>query len=56
LINVGVAFVGVREQPGLLVMIIVVSGLGYLGILLGLIGGYKMTGELRRAGLIQSQA
>jgi energy-coupling factor transport system substrate-specific component len=53
LINVGVSYLGVREQPGLLAMVIVVSAFSYLGILLGLAGGVKMAKELRHAGLIQ---
>ncbi|MDR2302933.1 MAG: MptD family putative ECF transporter S component [Deltaproteobacteria bacterium] len=52
-INVGVSYLGVREQPGLLAMVLIVSAFSYLGILLGLAGGLKMTKELRRAGLIQ---
>jgi energy-coupling factor transport system substrate-specific component len=52
-INIGVSYLGVREQPGLLAMVVAVSAFGYLGILLGLIGGVRMTGELRHAGLIQ---
>jgi energy-coupling factor transport system substrate-specific component len=54
LINIGVSFIGVREQPGLIVMVIVVSAFSYLGILLGIAGGVKMTKELRHAGLIQN--
>jgi energy-coupling factor transport system substrate-specific component len=54
LINVAVSFLGVREQPGLMAMVIAVSAFSYLGILLGLVGGVRMTRELRHAGLIQN--
>jgi energy-coupling factor transport system substrate-specific component len=53
LVNIGVSYLGVREQPGLLAMVIVVSAFSYLGILLGIAGGVKMARELRQAGLIQ---
>jgi energy-coupling factor transport system substrate-specific component len=53
-INVGVSYLGVREQPGLLVMVLMVSAFSYLGILLGLFGGLKMAKELKHAGLIQN--
>jgi energy-coupling factor transport system substrate-specific component len=52
-VNIGVAYLSVREQPGLMVMIVAVSACSYLGILLGLAGGRRMTKELRHAGLIQ---
>ncbi|MDR0355315.1 MAG: MptD family putative ECF transporter S component [Deltaproteobacteria bacterium] len=52
-VNVGVAYLGVREQPGLMVMVVAVSAFSYLGILLGLVLGRRMTKELRHAGLIQ---
>ncbi|MDR1297261.1 MAG: MptD family putative ECF transporter S component [Deltaproteobacteria bacterium] len=51
--NVLVSYLTVREQPGLIVMVIAVSAASYVGILLGLAGGVRMAGELRHAGLIQ---
>ena len=54
LINVGFAYLAVREQPELLVMVLVITACSYLGILLGLAGGLKMVKELRHAGLIQN--
>jgi hypothetical protein len=50
--NIGLAYLGVREQPGLLVMVVVISAFSYLGILIGLAGGIRMIKELRHAGLI----
>lgn len=52
-VNVLVSYLTVREQPGLIVMVIAVSAASYVGILLGLAGGVRMAGELRHAGLIQ---
>jgi energy-coupling factor transport system substrate-specific component len=51
--NLGVSWLAVREQPGLLIFAGVISAFSYLGILIGLPFGWRMTGELRRAGLIQ---
>jgi energy-coupling factor transport system substrate-specific component len=53
IINLFFAYLAVREQPELLIMVLVISGFSYLGILLGLAGGLKMVKELRHAGLIQ---
>ena len=53
IINLLVTYLGAREQPALMVMVLVISALSYLGILIGLWGGVKMVGELRHAGLIQ---
>lgn len=53
-INLLVSYLTVREQPGLLIMVVVISCLSYVGILIGLVGGTKMVGELRHAGLIQT--
>ncbi|MDR2460476.1 MAG: MptD family putative ECF transporter S component [Deltaproteobacteria bacterium] len=52
-INLGVSYLMVREQPQLLVMVVVVVAFSYLGIIVGLVGGYFMTRELRHAGLLQ---
>jgi energy-coupling factor transport system substrate-specific component len=54
LINVGVAYLMLREDPSLSFMVAVISGFSYLGVLLGLFVGIKMTRELRHAGLIQN--
>jgi energy-coupling factor transport system substrate-specific component len=54
LINVAVAYLGAREQPGLMAMVIAVSAFSYLGNLLGIVGGARMARELRHAGLIQN--
>jgi energy-coupling factor transport system substrate-specific component len=52
IINLGISYLQVREQPQLLFMVAMVILFSYAGILLGLFGGYRMTKELRRAGLI----
>ncbi len=54
IINLFIGYLGVREQPGLLVMVLIISAVGYLGILVGLFAGVKMVKELKHAGLIQS--
>jgi len=54
IINLFLAYLTTREQPGLMVMVVIISAFSYLGILLGLIGGKKMVKELRYAGLIQT--
>ncbi|MDR1044349.1 MAG: MptD family putative ECF transporter S component [Candidatus Adiutrix sp.] len=53
LINLFFAYLAMREQPELMIMVLMISAASYLGILLGLFGGWKMVGELRHAGLIQ---
>jgi energy-coupling factor transport system substrate-specific component len=53
IINLGISYLQVREQPQLLFMVVLVIFFSYVGILLGLVGGYRMTKELRRAGLIR---
>ncbi|MDR1657177.1 MAG: MptD family putative ECF transporter S component [Deltaproteobacteria bacterium] len=50
--NVGFSYLAFREQPAMVIMVVVISAFSYLGILLGLIGGVKMVRELRHAGLI----
>jgi energy-coupling factor transport system substrate-specific component len=52
-VNLGMSWLAVREQPGLLMFVVVITGFSYLGILIGLPCGWRMTRELRRAGLIQ---
>jgi energy-coupling factor transport system substrate-specific component len=52
-INLAISYIMVREQPNLLIMVIIVVAFSYVGILLGLVGGYYMTKELRHAGLLQ---
>jgi energy-coupling factor transport system substrate-specific component len=52
-VNIGVSWLAVREQPGLLAFVVLITSFSYLGILTGLPCGWKMTKELRRAGLIQ---
>ncbi|MDL2260225.1 MptD family putative ECF transporter S component [Deltaproteobacteria bacterium OttesenSCG-928-K17] len=54
LVNVFFSYLGAREQPGLIVMVAVISAMSYLGILIGLAGGVRMVRELRHAGLIQN--
>jgi energy-coupling factor transport system substrate-specific component len=51
-INVGLSYLTLREQPAMVIMVVVISSFSYLGILLGLIGGASMTKELKHAGLI----
>jgi energy-coupling factor transport system substrate-specific component len=52
-VNIVVSWVAVREQPGLLIFVFLITGFSYLGILIGLPCGWRMTKELRHAGLIQ---
>jgi energy-coupling factor transport system substrate-specific component len=52
-INLGISYVQVRERPQLLVMVAVIVAFSYIGILLGLYGGYRMAKELRHAGLLR---
>ena len=52
--SLGVSYIALREQPQLLVPAIIFMGFSYIGILLGIYGGFKMTKELRHAGLIQN--
>jgi energy-coupling factor transport system substrate-specific component len=53
LINLFFAYLSMREQPELMIMVLMISAASYLGILLGLFGGWKMVKELRHAGLIR---
>lgn len=54
LMNLIVTYLAMREQPGLVVMVAMISAMSYIGILIGLFGGFKMVKELRHAGLIQN--
>jgi energy-coupling factor transport system substrate-specific component len=53
LVNLFFSYLGAREQPGLVIMVLIISAFSYIGILLGLAAGLKMARELRHAGLIQ---
>jgi energy-coupling factor transport system substrate-specific component len=53
-LNMGLAYLAIREQPALLIMIGTISVCGALGAVIGLAGGVRLAGELRRAGLIQN--
>ncbi|MDR1658280.1 MAG: hypothetical protein LBT47_12140 [Deltaproteobacteria bacterium] len=52
MINVGVSYLTFREQPAMIIMVLVITAVSYFGILLGLFGGVSMTRELKHAGLI----
>jgi hypothetical protein len=52
-VNIGVSWLSVREQPGLFLFVVIITGFSYVGILIGLPCGWRMTKELKRAGLIQ---
>ncbi|MDR1039885.1 MAG: MptD family putative ECF transporter S component [Deltaproteobacteria bacterium] len=51
--NLGVSWLAVREQPGLMVFVTAITAFSYLGILIGLPCGWRMARELRHAGLIR---
>ncbi|MFH1060095.1 MAG: MptD family putative ECF transporter S component [Pseudomonadota bacterium] len=53
-IALGFSFLAFREDPRLFIMPAIFIGLGYLGSLLGLVGGLKFVKELRHAGLIRA--
>lgn len=49
-----ISLINMREQPMLIIPVAIIIIIGYLGILVGLIGGGRMVKELRHAGLIQN--
>ena len=51
--SLGVAYLFLRESPGLMQGVIPIVGVSYLGCLLGLWGGKNSVAELRHAGLIR---
>ena len=51
--SLGVAYLFLRESPGLMQIVIPIVGVSYLGCLLGLWGGKNSVAELRHAGLIR---
>lgn len=53
-VSLGLSYIGMREQPMLLIPAIIIVMVGYIGIIIGLFGGMRMTKELRHAGLIQN--
>ncbi len=52
--SLGISFISLREQPVLIIPVLIIIAIGYLGIIMGLWGGVKMVKELRHAGLIQT--
>lgn len=53
-VSLGMGYLALREQPALLIPSIIIMGFSYIGILVGLAGGFRMVKELRHAGLIQN--
>ncbi len=51
-VSIGLAYLHYREQPGLLVMPLIIIGIGCIGTLLGLAGGVKFVKELRHASIL----
>lgn len=53
-VSLALGYLAVREQPALMIPSIIIMGFSYVGILIGLMGGFRMVKELRHAGLIQN--
>lgn len=53
-VSLGMSYLTLREQPELLIPSIILMGFSYIGILVGVYGGYRMSKELRHAGLVQN--
>lgn len=53
-VSLTMSYVTMREQPQLLIPLFILMGFSYIGILIGIYGGFKMSKELRHAGLIQN--
>ncbi len=51
-LSLGVSYLFVRETPGLLFMVFMIVGIGYIGSLLGLGTGVYCARELKNAGII----
>ena len=52
LLSLGVSYVIMRESPGLMVIVVVIVGVGYIGSLIGLYTGVRSARELKHAGII----
>lgn len=52
--TLGISYIATREQPALLIPVFLIIAFGYIGIVIGLLGGSRMVKELRHAGLIQN--
>lgn len=52
LLSLGVSYVIMRESPGLMVVVVVIVGVGYIGSLIGLYTGVRSARELKHAGII----
>lgn len=52
LLSLGVSFLIMRESPGLMLVVVVIVGVGYIGSLLGLYTGVRSARELKHAGII----
>lgn len=53
-VSLGMSYIAMREQPELLIPSIIFMSFSYIGVLVGIYGGFKMSKELRHAGLIQN--
>ncbi len=51
--SVGISWLYLREQPGMIVMTAMVVGIGYLGAFIGLFTGARFVKELRHASIIR---
>lgn len=52
LLSLGVSFLIMRESPGLMLVVVVIVGVGYIGSLFGLYTGVRSARELKHAGII----
>lgn len=51
-LSLGVSYLIMRESPGLMVVVVVIVGVGYIGSLIGLYTGVRSARELKHAGII----
>ena len=52
-LSLGLSWLTMREQPGLLITISIMVAMGYVGALMGLGGGHLFVKELRHAGIVR---
>lgn len=51
-LSLGVSYLIMRESPGLMVVVVIIVGVGYIGSLIGLYTGVRSARELKHAGII----